>query len=155
MLSKSPYETFLFRAANAGYRSNLPTRGKPRRGRFLILTCEKAQVAESNLVRRGWCLGERNISAGIAGANARADRGRALRGRAGADGGSDGGIETAALERGCSQDATQGGFGKGGISGPAAGGDYDDGGLDRRSLGMGSRGYLNHLLYRQRKSGRK
>src|SRR5436189_4889707 len=28
MLSKSPWETFLFRAANAGYRSNLPTRRK-------------------------------------------------------------------------------------------------------------------------------
>ena len=31
----------------------------------------------------------------------------------------------------------------------------DDGGLDRRTLEMGSRGYLSPLLYRQRKSARK
>jgi len=41
------------------------------------------------------------------------------------------------LEQGCSQVTTQGGSGKGGVCGPAADGDYDDGGLDRRELGDG------------------
>ena len=49
----------------------------------------------------------------------------------------------------------QGGSGKGGVSGPAAGGDCDDGGLDRRTPGDGLSGLPNHLLYRQRKSARK
>src|SRR4030095_16291354 len=83
---------------------------------------------------------------GIRGALSCWDRGVVADGRAGADGGSDGGanhsggIETAAMERGCSQDATQGGSGKGGVSGPAAGGDYDDGGLDRRTPADGQSG---------------
>jgi hypothetical protein len=89
----------------------------------------------------------RIISGGIAGANARDDRGRALRGRAGADGGTNhsGGIETAAMERGYSQEATQGGSGKGGFSGPAAGGDYDDGGLNRRTPRDGQSGLPESL----------
>jgi hypothetical protein len=43
------------------------------------------------------------------------------------------------------QDATQGGSGKGGVSGPAAGGDYDDGGLDRRTPGDGQSGLPESL----------
>lgn len=105
--------------------------------------------------------GRPNISAGIAGANARGDRGEALPRRAGADCGSDGGriiakkFEAPATERGRYQGAAQGGSGKGGVAGAAADEDADDRELDRRTPGVDSPGYLNHLLYRQRKSGRK
>ena len=38
--------------------------------------------------------------------------------------------------------------------GELAGGDGDDGGVDRQASGDGhARGYLNHLLYRRRKLG--
>ena len=47
----------------------------------------------------------------------------------------------------------QGGFSEGGFGGALAGRDDDDGGVDRERLAMGTRGYLNHLLYRRRKLG--
>ena len=53
------------------------------------------------------------------------------------------------------QDATQGGSGKGGVSSPLRTETTKTVGWIAERLGMGSRGYLNHLLYRQRKSGRK
>ena len=48
----------------------------------------------------------------------------------------------------------QGGFSAGGFGCALAGGDDDDGGVDRQASGDGNaRGYLNHLLYRRRKLG--
>ena len=46
------------------------------------------------------------------------------------------------------------GVSEGGFGGALAGGDGDDGGVDRQASGDGhARGYLNHLLYRRRKLG--
>ena len=46
------------------------------------------------------------------------------------------------------------GVSEGGFGGSLAGGDGDDGGVDRQASGDGqARGYLNHLLYRRRKLG--
>jgi hypothetical protein len=156
MLSKSPYETFLFRAANAGYRSNLPTRGKPRRGRFLILTCEKAQVAELNLVRRGWCLGDETFRQELLAqmretigaehyGEERAQTAEAMAAQ----------IIAAELKRRRWKEAALRTRPKGGPAKVAlvarlrAETTMTVGWIAER-LGMGSRGYLNHLLYRQR-----
>lgn len=64
--------------------------------------------------------------------------------RAGGDGGGQGGrdrrrrIATAAVEGSRTDDATQGGWGEGGLGGALAGGDDTDGGVDRRAAGDGN-----------------
>ena len=45
------------------------------------------------------------------------------------------------------------GLSGGGFGVALAAGDDDDGGVDRRASGDGTRGYLNYLLYRRRKLG--
>jgi hypothetical protein len=47
----------------------------------------------------------------------------------------------------------QGGSSEGGFGGALAGEEDDDGGGIAERLVMGTRGYLNHLLYRRRKLG--
>ena len=68
-----------------------------------------------------------------------------------------GGVEAGAVAKSRSQNSTQGEFSEGGFGGALAGGDDDDGGVDRRASGDGYAGlsYLNHLLYRPEEAGRR
>ena len=131
------------------------------RGRAFLKTVptEKARRgegdAEFNLVRRGWYLGDETFRQELL-AQMHEDRGRALRGRGGIDGGSDGGtnhrkgIEAEAWSEAALRDPAK-------VALPArlrAETTMTVGWIAER-LGMDSRGYLNHLLFRQRKSGRK
>jgi hypothetical protein len=59
------------------------------------------------------------------------------------------------MERRYSQDATQRGSGKVALGARLRAETTMTVGWIAERLEMGSRGYLNHLLYRQRKSGRK
>jgi hypothetical protein len=110
-----------------------------------------------NLVRRGWCLGDETFRQELLAqmretigaehyGKERAQTAEAMTEQ----------IITAELKRRRWNEAALRARTKGDSAKVAlASGDYDDGWLDRRTPGMDSRGYLNHLLYRQRKSGRK
>ena len=103
--------------------------------------------------------GRRDVSGGVADADERADGGGALRrGARGDVGGAGvtnhrGGVEAGGWQEADLKTRPKG-VSEGGFGGSLAGGDGDDGGVDRQASGDGhARGYLNHLLYRRRKLG--
>ena len=87
--------------------------------------------------------GRGEVSGGVADADERADGGGALRRGARGDGGGAGGtnhrggVEAGAVAKSRSQNSDQGGFSEVGFGGAPAGGDDDDGGVDRRASGDG------------------
>jgi len=99
-----------------------------------------------------------DVSKGIAGVNERVAGGGALRRGTGGDGGSvggtnyRGGIEAAAVERNRTDDATKGDAAKVALAARLRAETTMTVGWIAERLGMGTRGHLNHLLYRRRKS---
>ena len=97
---------------------------------------------EFQALRRGWCLGEETLRQELL-AQMSVRLGGALRGGADAGGGSGGrahprgGTKAAAVAANRSPDPARGRPGEGGVGGALAGGDHDDGALDRGAPGDG------------------
>ena len=94
-------------------------------------------------IRRGWCLGEETFREELLTQMSERMGGGALRRGARRDGGGAGGtdhrggVEAGAVAGSGSQHSAQGGFSEGGFGCALAGGNDDDGGVDRRASGDG------------------